>query len=252
MEVARRSIAARLVRNVPGALRDGIWGGTKVLAFALVTAALLFGSAILIFARIDPPGSLLIVQQSINGQPIDQRWVPIEQVSPHLTAAIIASEDSAFCGHRGVDFAELAQALSDAESRGEDARGASTITMQVAKNLLLWPSRSYIRKGLEIPIALAIDRVWNKRRVMEVYVNIAEWGPGIFGAEAASRRYFKKSAQRLTAAEAALLAVALPAPRTRDASRPGPQMQRLARVIEDRVRRSPRGSRCIVAKSAPE
>lgn len=246
MEAARRSIAARLLINLPGSIRDGTIGALKFAVVALAVPVVLFGGAIATFARVDPPGSLLMLQQSVfQGQAIEQRWVGLEAVSPHLVHAIVASEDAGFCGHRGVDFGELQQALEAAESRGEDVRGASTITMQVAKNLMLWPSRSYVRKGLEIPIALAMDRAWSKRRVMEVYVNIVEWGPGLFGAEAASRRYFKKPAAKLTPSEAALLAVALPAPRVRNAGRPLPQMSRMARVIEERVRRSPRIIRCI-------
>lgn len=246
MEAARRSIAARLAGNVPGAIRDGTIGAIKFAALAMILLVVVFGGAIAVFAKVDPPGSMLMLQQSIVGmEPIDRRWVPIEAVSPHLVHAIVASEDAGFCGHRGVDFAELQQALEAAEERGEDVRGASTITMQVVKNLMLWPSKSYVRKGIEIPVALAMDRAWSKRRVMEVYVNIVEWGPGIFGAEAASRRYFKKPAAKLTPNEAALLAVALPAPKARNAGRPHPQMQRMARVIEDRVRRSPRLIRCI-------
>lgn len=246
MQEARGSLAARLVRNVPGAIRDGSLGAIKFAVIVVAAMAVAFGSAILVFAWVDPPGSLLMVRDRlVNGGHIDSRWIPLDAVSPNLIRAVIASEDSAFCGHRGVDFAELQQALEAAERRGGDVRGASTITMQVAKNLLLWPSRSYLRKGFEIPLALAIDRVWSKRRTIEIYLNIVEWGPGIYGIEAASRRYFRKPPSRLTPGEAALLAVALPAPRVRNASRPHPRMLKLAQNIEERVRNSTRALRCL-------
>lgn len=247
MSEARRSIAARLLANVPGAIRDGTIGAIRFALICAVVAAAALGSALFIFRDVDPAGTPLMLVRSLEGDPIDNRWVPLRDIAPSLVHAVIASEDAGFCGHRGVDFAELNQAIELAQSRGEDVRGASTITMQVAKNLLLWPSRSYLRKGFEIPIALAMDRVWSKRRVLEIYLNVAEWGPGIFGIEAAARRRFGKPASRLTPVEAALLAVTLPAPRVRNPSRPSPLMQRLARGIEARVRTTPRITRCVLS-----
>jgi monofunctional biosynthetic peptidoglycan transglycosylase len=246
MSEARRSIAARLLANVPGAIRDGTIGAIRFVLLCAVIGAAALGSALFVFREINPAGTPLMLVRTWEGHQIDNRWVPFRDIAPSLVHAVIASEDAGFCGHRGVDFAELNQAFELAQSRGEDVRGASTITMQVAKNLLLWPSRSYLRKGFEIPIALAMDRAWSKQRVLEVYLNVAEWGPGVFGIEAAARRFFRKPAARLTPAEAALLAVTLPAPRARNPSRPSPLMQRLARGIEARVRTTPRITRCVL------
>jgi len=133
--------------------------------------------------------------------------------------------DARFCRHTGVDWEALREVLEDEEG---PSRGASTIPMQAAKNLFLWPGRSYVRKGLEIPIALWMDLVWSKRRMMEVYLNVAEWGDGIFGAEAAAQAYFRKSARDLTRREAALLAAALPNPKRRNPAKPSVGHRRIA------------------------
>ncbi len=165
---------------------------------------------------------------------VERTYVPLARISPRLIAAVITSEDAQFCRHHGVDWGALNEVISDADEDGP-SRGASTITMQSAKNLFLWPQRSTIRKGLEIPLALAIDRAWGKRRVLEVYLNIAEWGHGLFGVEAASRRYFHKSAADLTQREASLLATALPNPILRDPSRPRRRQAVLAAINAERV-----------------
>jgi monofunctional biosynthetic peptidoglycan transglycosylase len=153
-----------------------------------------------------------------------------------LVRAVIASEDARFCLHRGIDFGELKAAIEDA--RQGNPRGASTITMQVVKNVFLWPSRSYVRKALELPLALLLDFAWPKRRIMEVYLNIAEWGPGIYGAEAAARHYFGKPARLIDQGEAARMAVTLPNPVERDAGEPSAGVERLAGRIETRMRRA--------------
>ncbi len=183
---------------------------------------------------VDPPGSMLMLQQWLSGERIESTWVPIEEISPNVIRAVVASEDSRFCDHHGIDFEALAGAVSDVGSGA--ARGASTISMQVVKNLFLWASRSYMRKAVELPLTLLMETLWPKRRIMEVYLNIAEWGPGIFGIEAAAQARFRKPARSLSAGEASRLAVALPNPRMRNPAKPGPGMQRLARVIQMRMR----------------
>ncbi len=160
---------------------------------------------------------------------------PSEEISPNLRGAVIASEDSLFCRHHGVDWGALREVLDEADEDGP-SRGASTITMQTAKNVFLWPGRSAIRKGLEIPVALFIDFLWGKHRVLEVYFNIAEWGDGIFGAEAAAQHYFHKSARQLSLQEAALLASALPNPHLRDPAHPTRNLARRAGTIAARVK----------------
>lgn len=182
----------------------------------LLLALILAFAASLVLGRFLPVASTLMLGRWVTFQPVTRDWVPLSAISPALARAVIASEDQRFCDHWGVDFVELQAVLDD---EGGPARGASTITMQVAKNVYLWPGRSYIRKGLEIPLALLIDTLWGKRRVMEIYLNVAEWGEGLFGAEAAAQHYFKKSARALNAAEAARLASVLPNPILRDAGR---------------------------------
>jgi monofunctional glycosyltransferase len=174
-----------------------------------------------------PPVSTLMVARWATLRPVDRSVVDLAAVSPHLPLAVMASEDARFCQHGGVDWEVLRDVVEGADEDGP-VRGASTIPMQTAKNLFLWPSRSYIRKGLELPVALYLDLVWPKPRMMENYLNIAEWGDGTFGAEAAARRYFRKSARDLTRREAALLATALPNPFRRNPARPSARHRALA------------------------
>jgi monofunctional biosynthetic peptidoglycan transglycosylase len=199
------------------------------LLFAML-AVLLLG----LIYRFAPPVSTLMLGRWATFRSVDRVHVPLEAIAPSLAAAVIASEDARYCGHRGVDWSALQQVIDDAEDDGP-SRGASTIPMQTAKNVFLWPGRSYVRKALELPIALYIDLIWGKRRLMEVYLNVAEWGDGVFGAEAAARRHFGKSARALTRGEAALLAAALPNPRLRNPARPSGRHRALANRIAARM-----------------
>jgi monofunctional glycosyltransferase len=208
-----------------GRLRRAL-GCAAALVLAAVLAVLVLG----LVYRFVPPVSTLMLARWATFRPVERITVPLEAIAPSLPAAVIASEDAHFCTHGGVDWGALREVIEDAEDDGP-SRGASTIAMQTAKNVFLWPGRSYIRKGLELPIALYIDLVWGKRRVMEVYLNVAEWGDGVFGAEAAARRHFGKSARNLTRNEAALLAAALPNPRLRNAGRPTARHRSLANRV---------------------
>jgi monofunctional biosynthetic peptidoglycan transglycosylase len=210
-------------------LRIAAWVAVAWLAVILLL--------MVVYRFVNPPASMLMLQQWLFGQKIVHTWVPIEKVSPNVIRAVISSEDGHFCEHYGVDFGALKGAVADVGSSA--SRGASTISMQVVKNLFLWSSRSYVRKAVELPLTFALETIWPKRRIMEVYLNIAEWGPGIFGIEAAARYRFHKPASSLSAGEASRLAVALPNPRVRNPARPGPGMQRLARVVQMRVRLAP-------------
>jgi monofunctional biosynthetic peptidoglycan transglycosylase len=175
-----------------------------------------------------PPVSTLMLWRWVTFQRVERVWTPISQISPHVVRMVIAGEDGRYCAHSGVDWRELQSVIDDYAEEG-DARGASTIPMQVAKNLFLWPGRQVIRKALEVPLAYYMSAVWSKSRMMEIYLNIAEWGPdGEFGVEAAAQRFFRKSARDLGPEEAALLAGALPNPIVRDPRRPGPQLSRAA------------------------
>ena len=188
---------------------------------------------IAVFRFVDPPLSMLMLVQRLSGQELQHSFVPLEAISPTLRRAVITSEDAKFCTHWGFDLGEIRAAFRPGEGFG---RGASTITQQVAKNLFLWPGKSYVRKALEVPLTLAIEALWPKRRTFEVYLNIAEWGPGVFGAEAASQYYFAKPASHLSEREAALLAVALPSPIARDASNPEPAVARRGARLQSRMR----------------
>ncbi len=173
-----------------------------------------------------PPVSTLMLARWATLRPVERQWVPISAISPNLPRAVIASEDAFFCSHSGVDWGAVREVLSD--PRGPQ-RGASTITMQVAKNVFLFPEPAVIRKPVEIVLAHWLDLIWSKNRIMEVYLNVVEWGPnGVFGAEAAARRAFGKSAARLSDREAAILAAALPNPIVRNAAKPGPRLRRHA------------------------
>jgi monofunctional glycosyltransferase len=187
--------------------------------------------------RIVPPISIPMIERAVTLQDVDRRWVSLDDISPALPMAVLSSEDARFCLHDGVDFDAIALVLKQGGDNGPN-RGASTIAMQVAKNLYLWPLPTLMRKPLEIPLALWIDLVWGKRRVVEVYLNIAEWGDGLFGAEAAAQNYFDKPASALNQREAALLAVALPNPIKRDAGDPTKRLRILASRISGRARAS--------------
>ncbi|MEZ5909621.1 MAG: monofunctional biosynthetic peptidoglycan transglycosylase [Hyphomicrobiaceae bacterium] len=223
----------RTVRR-PAKPKRGLIGRLLRLALMLGLALILLAVALIGFYRfVDPPLSTLMLGESVLGRPVHQTWVPIERISPRLIRAVVVSEDGRFCQHGGIDW----QAMSIAIDQARDGipRGASTITMQTAKNLFLWPGKSYLRKALEIPLALGMEAAWPKRRILEIYLNIAEWGPGIYGIEAASRFHFAKPASQLTDREALLLAVSLPNPIRRRAGRPGPGTTRLARRLALRL-----------------
>ena len=220
------------------AVRYGLWLLLAVLGVVL--------ALILAYRWIDPPASTLMLMQRLDGTPITQRWVPLARISPNLQLAAVLSEDARFCRHWGVDWGELEEAIDRA--RDGIPRGGSTISMQVVKNLFLWPSKSYLRKAIEIPLTYVVEAAWSKARILEVYLNIAEWGPGIFGADAAARYHFRKPASLLTPREAALLAVALPNPFERQAGSPGPGTQRLADNLLARMRVAPGNAGCVRAR----
>jgi monofunctional biosynthetic peptidoglycan transglycosylase len=203
----------------------------------------LFFGLVALYAVADPASTLMLARM-VEGRPYERIPVPLADVAPPAIAAVIASEDATFCSNDGVDWGALHKVLASAGDRGP-SRGASTITMQTAKNLFLWPGRSVLRKGLEIPIALVLGKLWSKRRVIEVYLDIAEWGDGTFGIEAAARRYFHKSAKALDAREGALLAAALPNPFKRDPARPKPLERRRAADIMMRAAGDPEALKCL-------
>ncbi len=205
--------------------------GLAGLALVLVFAGLV---ALYAVAR---PVSTLMLGRTVLGKSYERIYVKLADIAPVAVASVIASEDAGFCRNDGVDWGALHEVISGAGRNGP-SRGASTITMQTAKNLFLWPGRSAIRKGIEIGAALVLGKVWSKAHTVEVYLNIAEWGDGVFGIEAAAERYFHKRASQLDARESALLATSLPNPIKRNAAHPSPIQRILAARIVERARDS--------------
>ncbi|MFL6578833.1 MAG: monofunctional biosynthetic peptidoglycan transglycosylase [Povalibacter sp.] len=197
----------------------------KYLALLTLFGIVLSLTAVLLLRWVDPPTSAFILQErweaaaSHPSYAVRQKWVDGAAISPQIKLAVIASEDQTFPDHYGFDFRSIDKALDERE-RGRRVRGASTISQQVAKNLFLWPGKSWIRKGLEAYFTLLIETLWPKQRILEVYLNIAEFGKGVFGVGAASESYFRKPASRLNSSEAALLASVLPSPKRLRANAP--------------------------------
>jgi monofunctional biosynthetic peptidoglycan transglycosylase len=190
------------------------------------------------------PVSTLMLAETLTGRSYQRQWVDFDAIAPVLVQSVMMSEDGQFCAHSGIDWEALNLVIEEALD-GEATRGASTIPMQTAKNLFLPPTRSAIRKALEIPIAMWMDVVWSKRRLMEIYLNIAEWAPGVYGVEAAAQAYFGVPASKLSARQSALLAVTLPNPIKRNAANPSRGMRRLAGIIEARARQSGAYIKCL-------
>jgi monofunctional biosynthetic peptidoglycan transglycosylase len=190
--------------------------------------------SIVAFSFINPPITPVMAVEKLRGHTLRHQWLPLKDMSPQLPLAAIASEDGRFCAHWGVDWSAVNEAIKEGGGFGA-FRGASTIPMQTAKNLYLWSGRSYVRKAIEVPLAYAMSLLWTKARMMEVYLNVAQFGPGIFGVEAASRYYFHKSAADLTRREAVLLVAALPNPRFRNPARPSRRMLLVTRAVERRL-----------------
>jgi len=193
------------------------WSVRALAAFVLFSLL-----AVLLLRWVPPPGSAVMLARVIaEGQPQHYQWVSMDRISPEAALAAVAAEDQKFPLHSGFDFDEIRNAL-DGQAKGGRIRGASTVTQQVARNLFLWQGRSYLRKGLEAWLAGLLEVLWPKRRILEVYLNIAEMGERTFGVEAASRRYFGRSADGLTRQQAVLLAAVLPSPRRYRVDRPSP------------------------------
>lgn len=189
---------------------------------------------VLLYAVAPVPATPLMLLRAAGGSGLAKEWKPLDAISPHLARAVIASEDTGFCSHGGFDWTAIQDAL-DSNEDGERVRGGSTISQQTAKNAFLWPDRTWIRKGAEAWFTFLVERLWSKRRILEVYLNIVEWDDGVYGAEAAARHHFRKAATALTRREAALLAVVLPSPRNWSPNPPGPYVARRAGIIERRM-----------------
>ncbi|WP_100638501.1 monofunctional biosynthetic peptidoglycan transglycosylase [Marinobacter salexigens] len=209
--MAGKSLSKRLCRGI---------------ARVFITLVLLFLSVLLLLRYVNPPTSAFMLGYSLTNphKEVQQQWVSFSDISPWMPLAVVASEDQRFPEHWGVDFEAIRKALAEYHA-GDGLRGASTITQQTAKNLFLWNGRSFVRKTLEAALALAVDGLWSKQRILEVYLNIAEFGPGIYGVEAASRAYFGISARQLSASQSARLAAVLPNPKVLNVASPSPYVQ---------------------------
>lgn len=200
-----------------------------------------------LYRYVPPPGGIYMASEAWRLGGIERDWVDFDQISPHLARSAMAAEDARFCDHNGLDFDAIQQALRENE-RGGRVRGGSTITQQVAKNVFLWHTRSWLRKGLEAGFTVLIELIWPKQRIMEVYLNVAEFAPGIFGAEAAARHHFGRPALTLTSTQAARLAAVLPNPKERDAANPTAWVRSRAASIRDGARTLERDDRdaCVL------
>ena len=216
------------------------WAGflraLRSLVVALVVA-LIVGPivAVVVYRFAPPPITLLMVERMFQGHGIDHRWRPLSQMSPALPRAAIAAEDARFCEHHGFDVAAIEKAMRHDDRHPDSIRGGSTISQQTAKNVFLWQGGGYFRKGLEAWFTLLIENIWGKRRIMEVYLNVAETGIGTYGANAGAIRYFGHDASRLTPREAAQIAAVLPLPKKRAGVAPTGFTRRYGNAITARI-----------------
>jgi len=198
-----------------------------------IAVFLLFHIYALALRLLPVPGTILMTQRAGQGEDVRKDWTSLDRISPHLVLAVIAAEDAQFCAHGGIDWDAIEKAREyNRKQNGNKRRGGSTISQQTAKNVFLWPGRDWIRKGLEAGYTVLIETVWSKRRIMEVYLNVVEWAPGVYGAQAAAQHWFGKDAADLTPREAARLAAILPAPRRYKTASPGPYVRRRAARIQ--------------------
>jgi len=226
--------AKRKKKSLPPFWRGG---GFWKRAAKLLIILILLPYPLTLFYVLIPPISTPMIADVLLLKSVERDWVALERISPNLIAAVVSSEDDAFCDHYGMDFRQMKKSIVEANARGKPVKATSTITMQTAKNLYLWNGRSYIRKILEAPLTFWIELLWSKRRILEVYLNVAQWGDGVYGAEAAAQHHFGVPARALTLGQASLLAAALPNPVKRSASRPGYGQVLVASNIQRRVLR---------------
>ncbi|MEM6309668.1 MAG: monofunctional biosynthetic peptidoglycan transglycosylase [Pseudomonadota bacterium] len=226
--MAKKSRATKKTTKKPGRLvrvstflRRWAWRGVAI-------AAMLVLFVVLLWSLVNPPTTFYMSQESRRLGGVDQYWVSLEDIAPVMARSVVAAEDANYCLHWGFDVEAIRTAIEDG-----GGRGASTLTQQVVKNVYLWHGRSWFRKALEAGLTPLVEAVWSKRRILEVYLNIAEFDEGVFGIEAASRHYFKVGPEDLSATQAARLAAVLPSPKTRSAAKPTAQLRRRAASIAD-------------------
>ena len=217
------------------AVRSTLFRRLRRLLLGVILALVLLPTLlIVVYKFVDPPITPLMVIRLFEGESLDKTWVPLDRISSHLVKSVISAEDNLFCEHHGFDGDALWQQIQTWLA-GDRPRGASTITMQTAKNIALWPGRDVPRKLIEAWMTPQIELLWSKQRILEVYLNVAEMGPGIYGAEAAAKAYFGKTARQLSPLEGSLIAATLPNPRELFAARPSSYVTSRARKIRGRT-----------------
>ncbi len=222
---SRTSLSSLRARLPDLSRRIARYAGLSLVGFLVVSVVW-----VILYRIAGPPFTYLMVRDTLSGKNVDSRSMPFESISRHLAVAVVTGEDQRFCIHDGFDWEAIDKAR-DANERGGRLRGASTISMQTSKNAFLWPGRTWVRKGFEAYFTALIETLWPKWRILEVYLNVAEWGDGLFGAEAAAQYYFNKPAAQLTRWESSLLAAALPSPLTSNPARPSSYLSRRASQI---------------------
>jgi len=203
---------------------------------ALLSVIILPLFPIVLFRFVPPMVTPFMLVRALQGEPIEYQWVPLRAIAPSVLRAVVAAEDTRFMQHAGFDWVEVEAAVK-ANQRGRRLRGASTISMQCARTLFLWPGRSFLRKGVEAYLTLLLEVLWSKQRILEVYVNTVEWGRGVYGCEAAAHAYFDTACANLNVQQAASLAAILPSPRHWSPIQPGPSVRRRTSVILARMLR---------------
>lgn len=234
---ARRSRPGRRKLQPPKSLGARIVRGLAAVVIALMAFSLFL---VVLYRFVPVPVTWLMVERAIAGDGLRRDWVPLDEISPNLVRAVIAAEDAKFCTHHGFDWEAIEDAL-EANEAGRPTRGGSTISQQTAKNVFLWPARSWVRKGFEAGFTVAIETAWPKHRIMEVYLNVAEFGIGTYGIEAAAHRYLGRDARSMTPRQAAGIAAVLPSPRKWDPNNP-------TRRVARRIARIERGARTVKAQ----
>ncbi|MEL7491657.1 MAG: monofunctional biosynthetic peptidoglycan transglycosylase [Pseudomonadota bacterium] len=246
----KRKRRKRKKRRKPWAKLTGAGRLKRSAEYVAITGAALVAISILwagAYRFVSPPATLTMLERKLGGDVILHPWTKLENISPHLVRAVIAGEDTRFCRHRGIDLEAIEKAVEESR-RGKRLRGASTISQQTAKNAFFWNGGGWARKGGETWMTLLIETLWPKRRVMEVYLNVAEWGDGLFGAEAAAQARFGKAAKDLSPYEAALLASVLPSPHKWRVHNPGPYVRGRAATLRKRMEQVRRDGldRCVL------
>jgi monofunctional glycosyltransferase len=209
-------------RSRPVGRRGGFWRFVGRLILILIAVLVIVPPvSVVVYRFVPPPITILMITRLIQGHGMDYQWRSLGDMSPALPRAAVASEDARFCSHHGFDFSAMERAMKHNERRPNRIRGGSTISQQTAKNVFLWPGRDYVRKGIEAWYTVLIEAIWGKPRIMEMYLNVVEFGPGVYGAEAASQHFFHEPASKLSAAQAARLIAVLPKPLSWDVDDPG-------------------------------